>query len=99
MNICRLGFRRHTLLARHQTADDESAENDDAQRAAQKIEQLQRHAGELREWLATNPQYRRGASGKIVKSNRTDNESAKMATDKGVIQGYTGVADDVLARD
>jgi hypothetical protein len=27
-----------------------------------------------------------------VKSNRTDNESAKMATDKGVIQGYNGVA-------
>ena len=27
-----------------------------------------------------------------MKSNRTDNESAKMATDKGVIQGYTGVA-------
>jgi hypothetical protein len=25
-------------------------------------------------------------------SNRTDNESAKMATGKGVIQGYTGVA-------
>ena len=28
----------------------------------------------------------------VIKSNRTDNESAKMATDKGVIQGYTGVA-------
>ena len=27
-----------------------------------------------------------------AKSNRTENESAKMATDKGVIQGYTGVA-------
>ncbi len=26
------------------------------------------------------------------KSNRTDNESAKLATGKGVIQGYTGVA-------
>jgi hypothetical protein len=28
----------------------------------------------------------------VRKSNRTDNDSAKMATDKGVIQGYTGVA-------
>ena len=27
-----------------------------------------------------------------AKSNRTDNERAKRATDKGVIQGYTGVA-------
>ena len=26
------------------------------------------------------------------KSNRTDNDSAKMATSKGVIQGYAGVA-------
>jgi hypothetical protein len=30
--------------------------------------------------------------GGIRKSNRTDNDSAKMATGKGVIQGYTGVA-------
>jgi len=28
----------------------------------------------------------------VRSSNRTDNESAKMATGKGVIQGYTGVA-------
>jgi hypothetical protein len=27
-----------------------------------------------------------------IKSNRTDNESAKLATDKDVIQGYCGVA-------
>ncbi|MGH8710193.1 MAG: hypothetical protein ACREVA_02560 [Burkholderiales bacterium] len=26
------------------------------------------------------------------KSNLTDNDSAKMATSKGVIQGYTGIA-------
>jgi hypothetical protein len=37
---------------------------------------------------------RKGPSGTIRKSNRTGNESAKMAltTSKGVIQGYTGVA-------
>lgn len=33
-----------------------------------------------------------GAKGKVIKSNRTDNESAKMATSKGVIQGYCCVA-------
>ena len=54
-------------------------------------------------WSATRPQLRdvaRRASRRIAagrrarfgKSNRTDNESAKMATGKGVIQGYTGVA-------
>ena len=46
----------------------------------------------MREWLAANPDDRRGVKGAIRKSNRTDNESAKMATGKGVIQGYTGVA-------
>jgi len=81
-----------SLLARHRTADDNAIEADDTHNARLKIERLQRHAGELREWLATNTEDRRGASGKVVKSNRTDNESAKMATDKGVIQGYTGVA-------
>jgi hypothetical protein len=33
------------------------------------------------------PPDRQGAKGSIRKSNRTDNESAKMATGKGVIQG------------
>jgi hypothetical protein len=46
----------------------------------------------MRQWLRDNPEDRRGANGKVRKSNRTDNESAKMATDKGVLQGYTGVA-------
>jgi hypothetical protein len=33
-----------------------------------------------------------GAKGAIRKRNRTDNDSAKLATSKGVIQGYTSVA-------
>ena len=51
-----------------------------------------RDAAELRTWLTQHPTDRRGARGAVRKSNRTDNESAKMATSKGVIQGYTGVA-------
>jgi hypothetical protein len=46
----------------------------------------------MREWLAEHAQERRSAKGKVRLSNRTDNESAKMATGKGVVQGYTGVA-------
>ena len=34
----------------------------------------------------------RGKRSKEVKSNITDNESAKMTTSKGTIQGYNGVA-------
>ncbi len=79
------------LLSRHRAADDESAESDDRQRRELRLERLQRDAGELRTWLATHPEDRHGASGKVVMSNRTDHDSAKMATDKGIIQGYTGV--------
>lgn len=46
----------------------------------------------MRQWLDAHPSDRKGAKGKVIKSNRTDNESAKMATSKGVIQGYCGVA-------
>lgn len=36
--------------------------------------------------------WKPGAKGKVRLSNRTDNESAKMATSRGVIHGYCGVA-------
>jgi transposase len=63
-----------------------------AAQAGQRIERLERDAAELRDWLAAHPEDRRGANGAVRKSNRTDHDSAKMATGKGVIQGYTGVA-------
>jgi hypothetical protein len=44
----------------------------------------------IREWLSENDD-KIGKSGKPIKSNITDNESAKMKTSKGVIQGYDGV--------
>jgi transposase len=80
------------MLARHREEDARPVEPDLAAKEAKRIERLERYAGEIRDWLAANPEDRRGAKGSIRKSNRTDNESAKMATGKGVIQGYTGVA-------
>src|SRR5690606_38540951 len=38
------------------------------------------------------PRMGKGKRPKEVKSNITDNESAKMTTSKGTIQGYNGVA-------
>lgn len=78
------------MVEAHRQADARPLEED--QRQARKLERLQREADQLRQWLRDHPQDRIGASGKPVLSNRTDNESAKMATDKGVVQGYTGVA-------
>jgi transposase len=82
----------HTMLARHRQNDALPAEPGLDAKARRRIERLERDAGQLRHGLAANPEDRKGAKGRIRKSNRTDNESAKMATGKGVIQGYTGVA-------
>ncbi len=79
------------MLERHRTADQKPTEADLRQKEAQRITRLQRDAAQLRQWLTAHPEDRKGSKGTIRKSNRTDNDSAKMATSKGVIQGYTGV--------
>ena len=81
-----------TLVERHRVTDAAAPEPSlDAKSAAQ-LAQLEAKAAELRAWLAAHPEDRRGSKGAVRKSNRTDNESAKMATGNGVVQGYTGVA-------
>lgn len=80
------------MLQRHRANDEHEAEADLAEKDQRRIERLQRDAARIRQWLRTHPEDRVGSKGALRKSNRTDNESAKMATDKGVIQGYAGVA-------
>lgn len=78
------------MIEQHREAD--ARPEDEEQRHAKRLERLQKEARQLREWLAAHPQDRKGVKGGVRLSNRTDNESAKMATAKGVIQGYTAVA-------
>jgi hypothetical protein len=80
------------MLERHREEDRCANEPDLIAKETQRITRLQTDAAQLRQWLAAHPEDRQGSKGAIRKSNRTDNESAKMATSKGVIQGYTGVA-------
>ena len=80
------------MLEKHQSADSAPTDDALAKREAKKLERLQKEAQLLRDWLKKNPEDRKGSKGSIRLSNLTDNESAKMATGKGVIQGYTGVA-------
>lgn len=80
------------MVERHRETDKLPVEPELAAKTAKRIARLERDAAQLRDWLAVNPDDRRGTKGAIRKSNRTDNESAKMATGNGVIQGYTGVA-------
>jgi len=80
------------ILAKQRAADATTAEGALESKAQRRLERLQAEAAKLREWLKEHPHDRKSAKGKPRLSNRTDNESAKMPTDKGVIQGYTGVA-------
>jgi hypothetical protein len=97
----RADFERHaaklelaatTMLQRHRAADTTPTALDPDTKATKRVERLEHDAAQIRSWLATNPTDRRGPKGTLRKSNRTDNDSAKMATSKGVLQGYTGVA-------
>ena len=81
-----------TMLARHREQDERAVEPGMRTKALQRVESLNREAAQIRKWLDDHPKDKQGSKGTIRKSNRTDNDSAKMATSKGVIQGYTGVA-------
>ena len=80
------------MLARHRADDALAVAPRLRSKDVVRRERLVQDAAELRAWLTRHPDNRRGAKGAVRKSNRTDNESAKMATSKGVIQGYTGEA-------
>jgi hypothetical protein len=80
------------MLERHREEDQRAMEPDLKAKETQRITRLQTDAAQIRQWLTDHPEDRKGSKGATRKSNRTDNESAKMATSKGVIQGYTGVA-------
>ncbi|MGB3212289.1 MAG: transposase [Desulforhopalus sp.] len=79
------------MVARHCAQDTSQVSPEEEVKEVQYIEKLQKNAAKIKEWLAQNDD-RKGSSGKPIKSNITDNESAKMKTSKGVIQGYVGVA-------
>ena len=79
------------MVGRHREEDIKLEPAPDA-KAAKRIARLTRDAKQMRDWIKANPTERKGAKNAIIKSNLTDNESAKMATSKGVIQGYCGVA-------
>jgi transposase len=84
---------RH-CLKEHKATDKRSVDGkEQARRLAQKAETLDRAAKRIDQFLSQNtPKQGQGRQKKEIKSNVTDNESAKMTTGKGTIQGYNGVA-------
>ena len=85
------------MIERHRANDRDAHTTTEATldaKAIERLAKLRKEAADLRAWLQANPKDRKGTGKRsgIRLSNRTDGESAKMATSKGVIQGYTGVA-------
>ena len=81
-------------LSEHQKFDKYETRDDARQkRTEQTIETLNKASERIDQFLKSNsPRTGQGKIKKEVKSNITDNESAKMTTSKGTIQGYNGLA-------
>lgn len=81
-------MKEHKRLDRRRPKDRERKDQ-----LEQAIETLDKHFDKIDRFLKTaTPRMGQGKRPKEVKSNITDNESGKMTTSKGTIQGYNGVA-------
>jgi transposase len=79
------------LVKRHRASDSTDEDEKLTTARAKQIKTLKASVAKVKGFLKAR-EDRHGASGKVVKSNITDEDSAKMKTGKGVIQGYAGVA-------
>ncbi len=79
------------IVKRHREVDVTETSKGIVEQEKQYVDTLKKKVKKIRAWLRDN-EDKPGKSGKPIKSNITDNESAKMKTSHGVIQGYDGVA-------
>jgi len=86
--LIRHHMREHRRIDKYEKADEERRK-----RTEQTLDTLNKAHDKIDEFLKTEePRVGKSIRQLEVKSNITDNESAKMATSKGVIQGFNGVA-------
>jgi transposase len=78
------------IVKRHREVDARESDKVIVEQEEQYVETLRGKVKKIRVWLRENGD-KPGKSGKPLKSNITDNESAKVKTSHGVIQGYDGV--------
>ena len=78
------------ILKKHWEEDQNKTEAKVKESEDKFVETLNKRISKIREWLKDNDD-KLGKTGKPRKSNITDNESAKMKTHRGVIQGYDGI--------
>jgi len=79
------------MVKRHREMDVSEADRGVVEQEEQYVDTLKKKVKKIKAWLREN-EDKPGKSGKPVKSNITDNDSAKIKTSHGVIQGYDGVA-------
>lgn len=80
------------MLKKHREEDSQLlAEPDIRQKEQQQIKKLKAISKKIKKHLTTTEE-KLGSRGTPIKSNITDNDSAKMKTSHGVIQGYVGVS-------
>ena len=79
------------ILQKHREEDLGKTESKEKEIEEKFAQTLSKRISKIREWLKDNDD-KPGKTGKPKKSNITDNESAKMKTHRGIIQGYNGVA-------
>jgi transposase len=79
------------IVKRHREVDAKEKDKGTEEQEQKYVETIKKKVKKIKEWLKENDD-KPGKTGKPVKSNITDNESAKMKTSHGVIQGYNGVA-------
>ena len=83
------------LVAQHRAMDKNGLpESIPGKRAKEEkaIESFRAKTAKIDAWLRENPKDKIGSGGKPVKSSMTDMDSAKMASSRGVIKGYNGLA-------
>jgi transposase len=79
------------IMKRHRETDANEKDKGTNEQEEKYVETIKKKVKKIKEWLRDNDD-KPGKTGKPIKSNITDNESAKMKTSHGVIQGYNGVA-------
>jgi transposase len=80
-------------IREHRAADKREGKKNvtDSARRQKRIKRLKQKADRIEKFLSEN-EPKIGSRGKEIQSNVTDNESAKMATSHGVLQGYNANA-------
>jgi hypothetical protein len=79
------------LLRKHRECDQRELGEDIRKKERKAINHLRSKVRKIDRWLRKNDD-KFGAAGQAKKSNITDNESAKMPSSHGVVQGYNGAA-------